>query len=127
VPGLLQDQTQMGSALLRAYEVTGEVEYLDRARRLAALIVTALKNPAGGFYDIRAQDAASLKLRLTLIEQNGAAASFFLSLAHAANDAKYRDAARWALIAFANDFSQYGVHAAPFGRALGEALFAANP
>jgi uncharacterized protein YyaL (SSP411 family) len=127
VPGLLQDQTQMGSALLRAYEVTGEVEYLDRARRLAEFILTELKNSAGGFYDIRAQDAASLKLRLTLIEQNGAAASFFLSLAHAANDAKYRDAARWALIAFANDFSQYGVHAAPFGRALGEALFAANP
>ena len=73
------------------------VMYLDRARQMAAFILTELKNPAGGFYDICAQDSASLKLRLTLIEQNGAAASFFLSLAQATKDAKYRDAAHWAL------------------------------
>ena len=117
-PGLLQDQAQMGSALLRAYQATGDGEYVDRARRLAEFIMTELKNTAGGFYDICAQDSVSLQLRLTLIEQNGTAASFFLSLAQATKDAKYRDAAHWALSAFASDFSQYGVHAAPFGSAL---------
>jgi uncharacterized protein YyaL (SSP411 family) len=120
VPGLLQDQAQMGIALLRAYEATGDVKYLDRARQLVEFILVELKNPAGGFYDIRAQDSASLKLRLTLIEQNGAAASFFLRLAQATNDAKYRDAAEWALAPFSRNFSQYSVDAAPFGRALGE-------
>jgi uncharacterized protein YyaL (SSP411 family) len=55
-----------------------------------------------------------------LIEQNGAAASFFFSLAQATKDAKYRDAAHWALSAFAGDFNQYGVHAAPFGNALAQ-------
>jgi uncharacterized protein YyaL (SSP411 family) len=120
VPGLLQDQAQMGSALLRAYQVTGEVEYVDRSRRLAAFILSELKNPAGGFYDICTPDSAALKVRLILIEQNGAAASFFLSLAQATKDAKYRDAARWALCAFAKDFNQYGVHAAPFGNALAQ-------
>ena len=59
-----------------------------------------------------------LKIRLTLIEQNGAAASFFLALVQAANDAKYRAAARHAFSAVFGEFAQYGVHAAPFGRAL---------
>lgn len=127
VPGLLQDQVQMGIALLRAQVATGGADYLDRARRLAEFILMELKNPAGGFYDIRAQDSASLKLRLTLIEQNGAAASFFLHLAKATNEAKYRDAARWALSTFTGDFDQYGVHAAPFGRALGQLLSHLSP
>ncbi|MGZ8490125.1 MAG: hypothetical protein ACXWW4_16465, partial [Candidatus Binatia bacterium] len=119
-PGLLHDQAQMGSALLRAYQATGDGAYVDRARRLAAFILSELKNLAGGFYDICTQDSASLRLRLTLIEQNGAAASFFLSLAQATKDAKYREAAHWALCAFAGDFNQYGVHAAPFGNALAQ-------
>lgn len=122
VPGLLQDQAQMGSALLSAYEATGDVVCLDRARPLAEFILTELKNPAGGFYDICAQNSASLKVRLTLIEQNGAAASLFLALAQATNDAKYRAAARHAFSAVFGDFAQYGVHAAPYGRALEEHL-----
>ena len=126
VPGLLQDQAQMGIALLRAYEVTGDADYLDRARRLAEFVLTELKNPAGGFYDLRAKDSASLKLRLTLIEQNGATASFFLALAQATHDGKYSEAARWALNAFIGDFASYGIHAAPFGQALGEFLSDTN-
>lgn len=122
VPGLLQDQAQMGSALLSAYEATGDVVCLDRARPLAEFILTELKNPAGGFYDIRAKDSASLRVRLTLIEQNGAAASFFLALAQAVTNAMYRTAARHGLSAFVGDFAQYGVHAAPYGRALEEYL-----
>ena len=127
VPGLLQDQVQVGTALLRAHARTGDAVYLERASQLAQFILAQLKNPAGGFYDIQCQDAASLKIRLTLIEQNGAAASFFLKLALTTNDDKYREAARWALVPFNSDFSQYGVHAASFGNALGEFLSAANP
>ena len=127
VPGLLQDQAEMGLALLRAHARTGDAVYLERASQLAQFILAQLKNPAGGFYDIQCEDAASLKIRLTLIEQNGAAASFFLKLAVTTNDDKYREAARWALVPFNSDFSQYGVHAASFGNALGEFLSAANP
>ncbi|MBM4297785.1 MAG: thioredoxin domain-containing protein [Deltaproteobacteria bacterium] len=122
VPGLLLDQAQMGLALLRAHEATRDAMCLERARRLAEFVITQLKNPAGGFYDIGAEELAALVLRLTLIEQNGAAASFFLRLAAATRDEKYRDAAGWALCSFTADFAQYGVHAAPFGRALGELL-----
>jgi len=127
VAGLLQDQAQMGIAFSRAYAVTGAADYLDRARRLAQFILAELTNPAGGFYDIPAQDSASLKLRLTLIEQNGTAASFFLALAQATDDAKFRDSARWALNAVTGDFASYGIHAAEFGRALGEFLSDNNP
>jgi uncharacterized protein len=126
VPGLLQDQVPMGSALLRAHAATGDALYLARARQLAQFILTELKNPVGGYYDIGSEDTASLKLRLTLIEQNGATASFFLQLAAATRDEKYHDAARWALCSFAADFAEYGVHAAPFGRALGEFLSITN-
>ncbi len=122
VPGLLQDQAQLGLALLRAREVTGGVECVNKARRLADFILTELKNPAGGFYDIPQQDSDSLKLRLTLIEQNGAAASFFHSLAATTGEETYRDAALWALQNFTGNFQEYGVHAASFGRALQEHL-----
>jgi uncharacterized protein YyaL (SSP411 family) len=119
-PGLLQDQAQMGEALLRAYEMTGGVEYMDRARRLATFMLTELKEPAGGFYDICMRDSVSLMPRLTVIEQNGTAASFLLHLARNTNDDTYRIAARQALTAFPRELERFGVHAAPFGRALAQ-------
>ncbi len=127
VPGLLQDQAQMGMALLRAAQVTKDAAYASQARLLAEFILTELKNPAGGFYDIAAQNSPSLNLRLTLIEQNGTAASFFLAMAQATHDPKYRDAARWALTAISGDFVSYGIHAAEYGRALGKFLSGTNP
>jgi uncharacterized protein len=118
--GLLIDQARMGTALVQAYSAAGEIEYLERARELAEFIRTRLTNPDGGYFDVSVCAADLLKLRLTEIEQNGAAAWFFLKLAQAANEPKYREAARWALRAFSGNFISYGVHAAGFGKALGE-------
>jgi hypothetical protein len=56
------------------------------------------------------------------MDQNGAAASFFLRLARASGDLKYQEAGRWAIDAFTGDFAAHGVHAARFGRALLEYL-----
>jgi uncharacterized protein YyaL (SSP411 family) len=120
VPGLLNDQSRTGNALLKAHRVTAEAKYLERARGLAEFILSRLRNPAGGYYDIAAPGSAYLSFRLTLIEQNGAAASFFLALAEATGEPRYRDAALWALSAFTGDFSSYGIHAAAFGQALNE-------
>jgi uncharacterized protein YyaL (SSP411 family) len=118
VRGLLSDQAQTGLALLGAYAVTGEVVYLDRAKQLAEFILTRLKNPAGGYYDVAFNGAAYLKLRLTLIEQNGPAASFFLALAGASLEERYRNAALWAFQPFTENFEEYEIHAAPLGVAL---------
>jgi uncharacterized protein YyaL (SSP411 family) len=121
-PGLCNDQVRMGTALVAAYRATGEGRYLDHARELAEYILARFKNPAGGYYDIATPGVAYLSFRLTLIEQNGAAASFFLALAGATRKPGYRDASLWALSAFAGDFSSYGVHASGFGQALDEFL-----
>jgi len=85
---------------------------------LAEFVLTKLENAQGGYYDLPVQGVAYLSLRLTLIEENGASGLFFLALAEATKEPRYRAAARWALIAFRGDFSSYGIHAAPFGQAL---------
>jgi len=122
LPGLLSDQAYAGLALIRAFLASHDKQYLERARELAEFIVARLKNPAGGFFDAPARAFGFLKLRLTEISENGAAASFFLGLDQAKSEAKYRGAAAWALNGFTGDFTGLGIHAAPFGRALGEYL-----
>ena len=120
VPGLLNDQARMGTALLKAHRATARSRYLERAKELAEFILSRLKNPEGGYYDLAVPGPAYLSFRLTLIEQNGAAASFFLALAETTGELRYRDAALWALSAFTGDFSSYGIHGAGFGQALSE-------
>jgi uncharacterized protein len=124
VPGLLNAQARIGTALIHAHRASGAAKYLERAKDLSEFILTRLKNPAGGYYDIANSGPAYLSFRLTLIEQNGAVASFFLALAKTTRDTKYRDAALWALSAFPADFSSYGIHAAAFGQALNEFIAA---
>ncbi|HEY2917452.1 MAG TPA: DUF255 domain-containing protein [Candidatus Binatia bacterium] len=122
LPGLLIDQARMGTALVQAYSASGEIKYLERARKLAEFILTRLTNPDGGYFDLSVCGLDLLKFRLTEIEQNGAAAWFCLKLAAAAGEPKYFEAARWALGAFSGDLSSYGIHAAGFGKALGDWL-----
>lgn len=118
IPGLLGDQAHMGTAFLQAYRATEEAPYLERAKELAEFILAAFTNPAGGYYDLCVEGSAYLRFRLTLIEQNGAAAWFFLKLAEAIKERRYRQAALWAFSAFTGDFTPYGIHAAGFGQAL---------
>ena len=120
VSGLLNDQTRMGTALLKAHRATGEVKYLEAAGELADFILARLKNADGGYYDVASPGFAYLSFRLALIEQNGPAVLFFLALAEATGNAIYRDAALWGLSAFTGDFSSYGIHASAFGQALDE-------
>jgi uncharacterized protein YyaL (SSP411 family) len=122
LPGLLVDQARMGTALVQAYLGNGEAKHLERACEMAEFILRCLTNPDGGYFDLCAGDLGFLKLRLTEVEPNGTAAWFFLKLAQAANEPKYREAAGWALGAFSGNFVSYGIHAAGFGKALGEWL-----
>jgi uncharacterized protein YyaL (SSP411 family) len=121
LPGLLEDQTQMGTALVQAYCATGDGRYLERARELGDFIVR-LRNSAGGYFDLIADERGIRKVRLTDVDQNGAAAAFFLRLFQAAGDTRYLESARWALDAFDEDFVSYSIHASRFGRALVEYL-----
>jgi uncharacterized protein len=123
VPGLLMDQVQFGSALLLAHAVTGEVNYLGRTKELAEFVASRLKNLSGGYYDICAPGAAYLKLPLTLIEQNGPAASFFLMLGKATGIQEYRENVLWGFQPFTGNLKDYGIHAAPLGIALSDWLY----
>ena len=118
--GLLTDQTQMGIALLAAYELTGDRGWLDRAKVLAAHVLATHKNPAGGFYDVAEPGAGLLRVRLALIEQNGPTASFFLRLAKITGEKVYREAALWACTAFTDGLSEDGIYGAGLGIALSE-------
>lgn len=122
VPGLLEDQAQVGTALVQAYLAGGDAIHLDRARQTADFISARLRNPAGGYFDFSGGEIALRKFPLTDLDQNGAAAIFFLRLGRASGDARYRDAARWVIDAFADDFAAHGIHGARFGRALLEYL-----
>jgi uncharacterized protein YyaL (SSP411 family) len=117
-PGLLIDQAQMGLALVRAFQATGEAQFLERSSELAELIRHRLTNPAGGYYDRGESALGFFGARLTLIDQNGVAALFFLKLAETTKEASHRAAALWALNSFSADFNSQGIHAASFGRAL---------
>lgn len=119
VPGLLVDQVYTAIALLDAYGISGESGYLERAVFLGNAVLGAQANPGGGFYDIRQKGVAHLRFPLTLLAENGIAARFFLRLADAAGERKYRQAALWALGAFTGDFTPYGVYASAYGCALG--------
>ncbi len=116
--GLLTDQVLMGRALADGFEATGETVFLERAQALAGFIRAKLKNPAGGFFDIAEKGLAFLRYPLTLVNQNGAAARFFLMLHDLTEKPDHLDAALWALKCYHGDFTDHGVHAAEFGTAL---------
>lgn len=60
VAGLLDDQVMMARALLDAYEVTGDVAHLARARQLMSWTVQNLwDSKSGGFFDSRPDPGAS--------------------------------------------------------------------
>jgi hypothetical protein len=120
--GWLGDQVLMGRALLRAHESTEKREYLEQAQGLAEFIVNRFKNPAGGYYDLETGGLGYLKVRLTLIEQNGPAALFLLDLAQVTGDPRWREAAFWALSGMGENVRSYGIHAAAYGRALAQYL-----
>ncbi|MGE5060302.1 MAG: hypothetical protein ACM3N3_13775, partial [Betaproteobacteria bacterium] len=122
VPGLLIDQARMGIALVRAFAATRETSLRDRATKLADVIVAQLECAGSGYFDRGQSDLNFFGPRLILIDQNGIAASFFLMLAKATGQAKYRDAAVGAFSALSGDSASYGIQAAPLGQALGEWL-----
>jgi uncharacterized protein YyaL (SSP411 family) len=120
--GWLGDQVAMGTALLQVYGTTDESAYLEEALELAQFILAHFKDPTGGYFDIEASGFGYLSFPLTLIEQNGPAASFFLSLAAVTADSHWREAALWALSALKEGCGYYGVHAAALGMALAQYL-----
>ena len=122
VAGLLEDSVATGSAMLDAYAVLHEADYLRKAEELAQQVMLRHRNPRGGYYDISEMGPASLQFPITALPQNARLAAFFVRLAALGGNPVHKEQAVWALETFPNAHRQYGAFAAGFGHALAQLL-----
>lgn len=125
VPPLLGDQVYYGRAVLAAYQRTGERRFLERARRLQAYMESALADPeGGGFFDRPEEPKAlgALRIRQKPIDENAAAAEFYLTLHDLTSDRATREIAERTLLAFEQEYVKYDFTAARYGLAVYQAI-----
>jgi len=127
LPGLLNDQVQMASALLDAFETTGEQRYLRLAKALMDLALAHLwDSKNGGFFDHPSQGTAlaALEQPMKNVEDNptaspnGMAALVLDRLAYLTNNAAYEQKALQTLEAFAGSVKGSGHFVGTYARAL---------
>lgn len=127
VPGVLDDQAQIGLACVRAYEETGRARYLDVAEDLARLLIDRFRDlEHGGFFDrpTDATDLAALSTRTRPIDDaptpsgNGAAALLLGRLYAITEKSIYREREEETLRAFAGTVKDFGLFMATYATAL---------
>ena len=118
---LLGDQTATASALLDAYELTGERQWLRRARSLAHWTCEHLCAPDGRLLDRLAapgECAGLLSQPVPALDENAAMADVLLRLEAYTGEARLRERALEILAAWATHYEQYGIAASAFAEAL---------
>jgi len=118
---LLVDQATVAAASLDAYEVTGERRWLAGAQSLADWIGEELHAPDGRLSDRLATPGESpglLARPVPALDENALAAEVFLRLEAYTGKTRYREQALETLAAWATQYEQHGVAAAPYGQAL---------
>ncbi len=118
---LLADQVGVATALLDAYEATGERRWLKRAQALAGWAGDQLRAPDGRLHDRLAtpgESAGLLANPVPALDENALAAEVLLRLDSYTGEARYRERALEILAAWATHYEQYGVAAAPYAQAL---------
>lgn len=129
VGGLLDDQVHMARALLDAFEVTGDPQYLQIAEQTMAYLLAEFRNSDGAFYDTaggtaRERQVPGLGLPYVPVQDaptpagNGIAVLALDRLAALTGNAGYRDAAERALRSCAPGNASHGVFAATLSHAL---------
>lgn len=117
ISGLLNDQVQMANALLNAFMVTGEQQYLSVAQDLMDYAVSAFWDPkGGGFFDRAAQGDALAALTRPFKDiddnpsasSNGVAALVLDRLAYLTNHESYEQKALHTLEAFSGSVKGKG-------------------
>jgi len=101
-PRFLADHAELGLALVRVGEATGDAAWLTRARAIAARMETSLLDPATGAYYAQTVDDNAVGVfahRRQPLEDNLAAARFFAALGRATHDAAFRARAERTLAA----------------------------
>jgi uncharacterized protein YyaL (SSP411 family) len=118
---LLGDQTAMAAAFLDAYELTGDHQWLRRARSLAHWTCEHLGAPDGRLLDRLAapgESAGLLAQPVPALDENAAMAEVLLRLEAYTGDARLRVQALEILAAWATHYEQYGVAASAYAQAL---------
>jgi uncharacterized protein len=118
---LLVDQATVAAASLDAYEVTGERHWLEDARSLADWIGDQLRAPDGRLSDrlpTPGESPGLLARAVPALDENALAAEVFLRLEAYTGAARSREQALETLAAWATQYEQFGVAAAPYGQAL---------
>jgi uncharacterized protein YyaL (SSP411 family) len=130
---MLQDQVQVASACLAAYQLSNEPRYLDVALDLAAIVERGYADPLGGYYDVAPTDASPSSLPAlgdrtrhvfddVLPGANAATALLLAHLAQVTGDPSYRRGAQATLEAFAGAMNGAGVRSSTFLAAARETL-----
>ncbi|MBI3521513.1 MAG: thioredoxin domain-containing protein [Chloroflexi bacterium] len=123
VPDLLTDLAATLAATLDAYESGLHPDALASATQLAARMVEALGDPAGGFWDAPERDEPGrVSLREKPIEEGAVASDALLRLSALTGDASWRAHAVKALEGFVGEHRQWGQFAAAYGAAVARAL-----
>jgi uncharacterized protein len=136
IGGLLDDQVHMATALLDAFEHTGEPRYLGLGAATMDYVVAEFHSPSGAFYDVAASPRASgspeaaqsapagLGLPYVPVQDaptpsgNGVAVLALERLAALTGEVRYRDEAERALRACAPGHVEQGLFTATLGLAL---------
>jgi uncharacterized protein YyaL (SSP411 family) len=122
-PRTLDDQAQMGAALLLAHQCTADPNYLLVARRIASLLDRDYRDPSnGGYFDLPrgAARGPALDIPYKPIQDaptpgaNAVAALFFQDLATLTGDPRWRERADEILRLFADSASRQGYFAATY-------------
>ena len=124
VRGLLDDQIAMGTALLDAFDLTGDIVYEMMAEEVARQAVIACRDEAGGGFFDRAptpHDVGLLRHPLKPLVANSEAARMLRRLAVVSGDAGFATLADEALRAVAAQAVSEGVLAAHYVLAVREA------
>ncbi|MCZ6626453.1 MAG: thioredoxin domain-containing protein [Deltaproteobacteria bacterium] len=130
-PYLLNDQVLVSQALLKAFEVTGEIRYVKRAQVLMDLAIQRLwDDKKGGFFDKVPQEGelSALSLPMKIFQDkempgpNAVAALVLNRLYDLTNKKIYRKKAEATLEGFAGTLPDYGMFAATYGQALSRHL-----
>jgi uncharacterized protein YyaL (SSP411 family) len=117
----LADQIQTASALIRAYECTGEKTHLAQAKELVDLASKKLYDAdRGGFFDTTPDPNAPgfLKQPVKPLEENSSAARTLLKLYHLTSNEAYRKMAEEALKCFTDAYLSFGFMAAEYALAV---------
>ncbi len=108
LPGMLSDNAYFIRALLDAYEMTGDADYLENAEKLAKFVLKNFRDGDAFIDRIPSEDDISyLALKRKPLEENAVCANAFLRLGVFLANAEYRKIAEKALESFVNSHGSY--------------------